>query len=337
MSGMMKKLTLFEMPVFSRMGAHDVQPSAALPAGGVRLQAVSIRKLAVRFTRRLLATFSLEVRRTPPQGAAPDPAPLCEDFLEALFRERGGEAGAFLCQTSRCVQVNGFSLAPAAWHPLRETLREALESGQSRFEGSVLDRFYAAWRPQNAGQTFPGFGEAPESFNGLPPACVHLLPWMAWSPAQAERYHIEWNLSDWKEHGAVHLDPRRDGLPDFGPVSRHLGQFEYARLRTLHESLERDGYRRELGDVRVQVLCRGNDVRFLHYGGGRHRTVAMNVLGHDMIPARHTYPWLIDVDQAADWPGVRSGLWNERQARAYVDYLFEFDSQAWAKAAGLVV
>jgi hypothetical protein len=296
-----------------------------------------VRKLAVRLARRLLATLSLEVRRIPRRTAESQSAPICENYVEALFLERGGGASAFLCQTSRCVQVTGFSLAPAAWHPFRETLRESLESGQARFEGSVLDRFYAAWCPQNARQALPGFGEVPERFATFPPACVHLLPWLAWSPAQAERYYIQWNLRDWKEHGAGHLNPPRDGLPDFGPVSRELGRFEYARLKKLHGALKRDGYRRELGDVRVQVLSRGVDVRFLHYGGGYHRTVAMNVLGHDMIPARHVYPWVIDVDQAANWPGVRAGLWTEAQARAYIDYLFEFDSQAWAKAAGLVV
>jgi hypothetical protein len=331
---MMKKLTPSEVPV-QHLGDHAAPSSATEPDGAGR-QASSILKLAERLTRRLLATFTLEIRRTPRGAPGADPAPICDDFVEALFRQRGNGPAAFLCEMSRCIQVTGFSLAPAAWHPLRETLRESLESGQPRFEGSVLDRFYAAWRPQNAAQAYPGFADAPRSFDRLPPACVHLLPWMAWTPAQAEHYYMEWNLRDWKEHGADHLAPGRDGFPDFGPVSRELGQFEYARLRTLHESLKRDGYRRELGDVRVLVLSRGDDVRFLHYGGGYHRTVAMNVLGSDMIPARHVYGWIIDVDEAADWPGVRSGLWSEAQARAWVDYLFEFDSRAWARAAGLI-
>ena len=85
----------------------------------------------------------------------------------------------------------------------------------------------------------------------------------------------------------------------------------------------------------MQVLKRGDDIRFLNSGGGLHRTVVMSVLGSDVIPARHDRPWVIDVDQAADWPGVRSGMWTEGQARAYVDYLFEFDGQEWARALGL--
>jgi hypothetical protein len=313
-----------------------MQPGTAATPLSIEERGSATRRLAVRLARRLLATLSLEVRRIPRRSAAPQPPPICEHYVEALFRERGGGTAAFFCQTSRCVQVTGLSLAPAAWHPLRETLRESVESCYDRFDGSVLDRFYAAWRPHNAAQAFPGLAQVPARFDSFPPACVHLVPWMAWSPAQAERYLTQWNLRDWKEHGAGHLNPARDGFPDFGPVSRELGRFEYARLGKLLESLQRDGYQREFGDVRVQVLSRGDDVRFLNYGGGYHRTVAMNALGHDVMPAQHTYPWVIDVDEAADWPGVRSGLWNEAQARAYVDYLFEFDSHAWARAVGLV-
>lgn len=294
------------------------------------------RKLVKRLARKLLAPFSLELRPIPPAVTtdAPPP-PICGSFTEALYRERGGESGAFLCPTAHCVHVTGLSLAPGAWHPFRETLRESLESGHARYEGSILEHFYAVWRPETAGQGFPGLETVPEIFHRLPPACVHLSPWMAWTRETAERNYITWNLRDWKEHGADHLDPARDGFPDFGPVSPRLGAFEYARLTNLAISLNRDGYQRERGDVRVQVVKRGEEVRFLTYGGGYHRTVAMDVLGHDVIPARHNWPWLIDVDEAPDWPGVRSGLWTEVQARAYVDHLFEFDSQAWAKRIGL--
>jgi hypothetical protein len=313
------------------------QPSPAATHSTLVDRASPVRKLAVRLARQVLASFSLEIRRISPRGTATgtDPAPLCDDFVEALYRERGGEPGAFLCQTSRCVYVTGFSLAPAAWHPFRETLREFLESTHEGYQRSILERFYTAWRPGTAGQAFPGFASVPEEFHRLPPACVHLSPWMAWAPARTESSVNAWNVRDWKEHGAGHLEPRKDGLPLFGPVSPKLGAFEYARLINLVAALNRLGFQRDRGDVRVQVLKRGDDFRFLHLGGGHHRTVAMNVLGHEVIPARHNKPWVIDVDQAADWPGVRSGLWTEVQARAYVDYLFEFDSQAWANSLGL--
>ena len=299
--------------------------------------ATSVRKLAKSLTRQLLATFSVEIRRISPRGttAGARPAPLCKDFVEALYRERGGEPSAFLCETSRCVQVTGFSLAPAAWHPFRETLKESIELGHDGYRESILEHFYASWRPQTASQAFAGFGEVPGPLHRLPPACAHLSPWIAWSPARTEQSVNTWNLRDWKEHGADQLDPRRDGIPDFGPVSSELGAFEYARLRNLFESLQRVGYQRDRGDVRVQVLKRGDDIRFLNSGGGLHRTVAMNVLGHEVVPARHHRPWVIDVDQAPDWPGVRSGLWTETLARAYIDHLFDFDSQGWAKSLGL--
>ena len=143
-----------------------------------RERRLSVRKLALRLTNELLAALSLEVRRISPRGttARAQPAAICEDFVEALYKERGGEPSAFLCETSHCVQVTGFSLAPTAWHPFRETLREFLASGHGEFEGSILEHFYALWRPQTAGQAFPGFAHLPESFHRFPPACMHLKP-----------------------------------------------------------------------------------------------------------------------------------------------------------------
>lgn len=62
----------------------------------------------------------------------------------------------------------------------------------------------------------------------------------------------------------------------------------------------------------------------------------MAALGYQHIPAVLQRAYVVDVDMAAFWPQVVSGLWTMNEVIAYLDYLFDFDSRGWARSQGLL-
>jgi hypothetical protein len=273
------------------------------------------------------------LRRSETATSNPLPPPIVEDALEALHLIQGGEQAAFDCPLNQWVHYDGFGLADGAWHPLRETLREYRRGERTTYRGSILERYYATWNPQNAREAFAGFDHAPELFGELPPACLFLSPWVAWSPQQTVRHVAHWIRKGWLQDGLDHFDLDRDGANDYGPVSDRHGEFEYSRLAALYESLDRQGFQRSYGDIRVMILKHDGDYRFIARGG-KHRAVAMSALGYATAPATLDPPWLIDTGYAKFWPQVRRGVWTRSEALAYVEYLFEWDSRSWAANLG---
>lgn len=282
----------------------------------------------------LLRRGGYVVHRTPRSIQEFREIPLFEDPLDALLHQRGDKPAAFHCPVEKWVHFEGFGLADGSWHPFRETLRAYVADGHTSYDGSVLEAYHNVWQPRSAAEALPGFKLAPAVFTTLPASCLFHMPWVTHAPPQTIRNVNIWNRRDWKELGADYLSPDVDGIKDFGPISSRNGAFEMKRLIWVYESLREEGFVRKHGDIPVTLIKRGDDYRFLPRGG-YHRAVAMSALGHDTMPARHRDPWIIDVDDAKHWPQVRAGVWAEKEARAYVDHLFDFDSCQWSKNIGL--
>ncbi len=261
--------------------------------------------------------------------------PLLDDPIECLYRIQGGGRAAFRLAIDQCTHQSGLNHYRSGWNPFVTTARDVLIGVQTHFPGSVLEDYYQRFQPRSAAEALAGFGMAPRAFRELPPACLFLSPWTAWSSSEVLALTRLWARMDGAEHGASLRESATLRLKFFGPVPKSIGEFEFSRIERVLASLQAKGFDRTLGDVHIKLLKRGSELRYLTDGGGFHRVIAAHAAGMDELPATFTQPYAIDIDAAADWPHVRSGLWSEAEARAYVDHLFEFDMRTWAMSRDL--
>jgi len=263
------------------------------------------------------------------------PPPLIDNPLEALLQRQSGKNIAFKCPIDLCRAENGFGFGPSHWHPFVATLKQFEKNNDLQYDESILKQFYQTWQPGNAAEAIAGFKDAPETYYKLPAYCAYLRPWTSASPDSFDKISI-WSNRGNAEHGRPDLQWRVHGLHWFGPVSREKGKFEFERLISVYNSIKKNGYDRLFGDIGVRILRSDEDYIFTTGGGGLHRTAAIAALGHKTFPAQFKVAdFLADTKDVEYWPLVRSGLWSENEALAYVDHLFKFDSRSWARRIGL--
>lgn len=263
-------------------------------------------------------------------------SPIFDDPYEALYFRQGGGEAAFHCPIDKCVNVNGLSFSGSGWHPFSAVLEQYRDGVVVAYHDSVLDKYYRLWQPKSAAEALIDPNVAPPRFEGLPPHLMYLFPWSARTIEEMEKLVKAWYLDDNMEHGGPPVDIEIDGFKEHGPVAKEVGMLEFARLTGVYRRLSVEGYRRELGDVKVAMIRRDDEIRFLNFGGGLHRTAAMKALGDDTVPATFVSPCLVDSRDVDYWPQVRNGSWTRDTALRYVDHLFDFDSRAWAAGLGLV-
>jgi hypothetical protein len=280
--------------------------------------------------------LNLRFRRANTSTTDTDPPAMSQDFSEVLHARRGGARIAYNCPIDLCVNANGFNFSRTGWHPFSAALDEYASGRSTTYEGSLLERYYEIWQPQDAAEALLDPNVAPRTFKGLPTHMMYHFPWSARTLEAADRAIRGWYSDDGIEHGAPEVgDIDANGLKDHGPVSAATGGLEFKRLVEIYERIRREGFRREYGDVRVVPVGRGSELRFLNFGGGLHRTAAMKALGHAFVPATPLGPFVFHVDEVDYWPQVRAGVWDAASARRYVDHLFEFDALHWATERGL--
>lgn len=300
---------------------------------------MGLRRFVARPVEAALGAIGYAITRRPEPPRPRDPPPLFEDPLEALHHHRGGKPAAFLCPLEQSRQAFGFSFSPLGWHPFVATLQEYAAGLAAAYQDSLLHTFYEAWQPATASEAIAGFApHAPSSFERLPSLDAYLKPWISDSVEELRERFASWYRKDYAQYG-VALDPAVHGDKFFGPVHPDLGEVEYRRLTGVFTSIRTGGYDRQRGDIRVEVLKRGPELRFLNAGGGMHRMASLAALGYEAVPAifRRRRAALFDVADVDYWPNVRSGVWSRKAAIRYVDHLFDFDSTRWAAERGLLL
>lgn len=303
-------------------------------AGGSRVKGLLNRLgIDVRYSRSV-GLVSVEIKRLA-QAAAKELPPLLEGPLEALYYSRGGKPASFSCPIEKCVTVTGLNFGTAGWHPFSATVEEMTRTDRTSYRGSTLHKYYSGWQPATAREALLDPEVAPPSFRELPPHLIYLFPWSSRSIDEADQAIRKWTQDDHLEHSGPRLSDMGVSLKDQGPVSSEVGAFEYQRLRNLYSTLQTQGFDRGRGDINVLLIKRGEDFRFLNFGGGLHRTAALKALGYTHVPARPLNQLMLDIDDIAYWPQVHSGYWTEKHARRYVDHLFDFDALGWARSLGL--
>ena len=277
--------------------------------------------------RRLISRFGSKVKRY-----AETPPPLYDDPMEALYNMWDGNRASFMCELERCVTYNGLEFRKGGWHPFEATLREYECNGASTYEGSTLQRFYESWTPANARSAL--ICELYSSYELTKhPSYAFVFPWEPTTIQERIRHVKRYMREEGKKFSSsITVE---NGYNHHGPVSEEKGQIEYDRCVNVFNSIKSNGYKRERGDVRVTILRRGDEVRFL-IKDGFHRTAAVSALGYSSVPAVPRHGALIDIAHVDDWPQVKKGVWLRDDAIRYFDHLFEFDSRQWAGELDLV-
>lgn len=265
------------------------------------------------------------------------PPKIIDDIIEALHYKRGGNRVSFYCSLNHCVQKTALNFSRDGWHPFTETIKEFKGNNNLNYRDSSLKKFYDSWKPGSAAKAYAGFEDTPLKFQSMPPHLLYLIPWSSRSVKQMDQNVKAWHKADNIEHGKPHFNIEEHGFRDFGPVVPEKGELEFLRLLNIYRSIEDRGYDRAFGDIKVLVLKRGSEFRFVNNGGGYHRCAAMAALGFEKVPATFYYPWIISIDDIDYWPQVRNGFWKRDQAAGYFNHLFDFDSYEWAEKNKLIL
>jgi len=294
-----------------------------------------MKLLAKKIARNAFKKLGISVKRVPVGKSAkvekPLP-PLFQDPMEALVYQQSGDdyPASFQCPLDQTITLNGLSYSPNKWHPFVATLQDYANGSVTTYEGSALEAYYKAHCPDNAAGGIVGFDHVPAVFKELPSHVYSLAPWWAGTAEEIDRNVRLYTMNESFEHGSEKLTLESDGYLYHGPVSIKKGRFEYQRLTRIYETLKTKGYDRTYGSTRFLLLRRGAEYRYLSAGNGNHRTAAMTALGYKTVPAVFRRPIVIDSDMASYWPQVRRGVWTRKQALAYFNHLFDFDSRSWA-------
>ncbi|WP_445157952.1 hypothetical protein [Halomonas sp. E14] len=282
------------------------------------------------FLERALKKLSKKVKSKKTDKKKYLPPDIVEGPLEALVLRQAGKSVAFRCRMEYCIDESGLGFSPVGWHPFVAVLAEYETNNKLVYKDSILEKFYKKWQPNNAGEALIGMDPPPKKMAELPPYALFLSPWKPVTLDELKARIDQWTSEDNLEHGHPELDWKKNGLKFFGPVNDDLGEFEFQRLIDIYEVLRKRGYDRDCGDIGVVLLRHRNEYRFLVAGGGRHRIAALAALGYKEFPAQYIVPqFVVDSRDAEHWPQVRAGMWSAKEATAYMDYLFDFDSGSW--------
>ena len=269
--------------------------------------------------------------------SGPDPAPsralppIREHPVTALYQDAPDARCTFSCPLDRCVTVYGWNYGSSGWHPFVETLLEYRANKRRTYRGSFLELYYHAWTPQSAGDVVLAKHIAPSTLEAYSPQAF-VVPWDT-NDIETERQRADTYMQRENEQAGYPDVGPEEGYNHFGPVSSAKGHIEYNRLSAVYTSIDQNGYQRGLdwdGDIRGWLLRRGSEYRFL-LRSGFHRLAAAAALGYSTIPARIVHPVLVDPSNVHHWPQVQRGVWSCEHAVAYFNYLFDFNSRAWAR------
>lgn len=274
-----------------------------------------------------LKYFGFELRRT---RSSPIPQ-VYREPLEAVVAKKAGKPAAFCCPIGLCVIFNGLSFSSNGWHPFVAAAREYLSGYHTIYKGSILEKYYSVWQPQNALEALVGVGGSPEELLSYPPYMIN-APWYNFSHSEMLRLMSNIAKEESINYGKTPLTIS-DGYGLQGPVSYKKGALEYGRLISVLESIRLKGYDRSLGDVEAHILKSNNQMRF-RITHGHHRVSALAALGYDSVTVLPKM--LISCDEVESWPHVANNTWTTSQALEYFFHHFEFNSAQWAIDRGLL-
>lgn len=117
------------------------------------------------------------------------------------------------------------------------------------------------------------------------------------------------------------------GVSFYGPATPEKVLTEMERLRTLDASIRARGFDPDAkGGIAGHFMRRDNEYRFF-LRSGKHRTAVLAHHGVKTVPVgfRKNWPRVVDRNDAANWPLVRTGTVTQLAAESAFDRYFDFD------------
>lgn len=243
--------------------------------------------------------------------------------LEAAFAaDRGDVLLTVPFERTRFRTLHGFRPHWNSREPYIKTLRDYIEGRCVAYPGSALESFYAEYQPDSAACYMRLEKPTNTQLETLHPT-GGVYPWLNRTPdKQSERY-IRMTEAENKQHGRSSL--AADGYKNFGPTSRIKGELEFKRLVQVMHSIRQNGFsvnRQGNDNIQATLLVYGDDYRFV-VRAGHHRIAALAALGaHEATVQLVTVP-IARRSEAKYWPLVQKGWFNEREALAVFDRIFQ--------------
>ena len=213
------------------------------------------------------------------------------------------------------VRFRSMGMTVGDGHPFVDTLK----SGEVlAFEGSPLEAYYAAFRPQSACDVLGVHEVDAPGLAGLPPTAF-VAPWQDGDPSVLPAIRDECARSESAAHG---FDLGiADGWSAYGPVSPLKGRLEVQRLHSLRQSIRTNGYVRSDdgdGDLEGWMLTTARGEWCLQITRGQHRLAVASVLGFESLPVR-LYFAPVKREEHMYWPQVAQGRIRPEAAIAVFD------------------
>lgn len=224
---------------------------------------------------------------------------------------------------NRCRHLKylGFECTFESKSPFIQTLREYAEGHHTTYAGSVLEKYYKTFQPQNVAGLMGLDQNQCNSVLINTPAMGEIPVWNSGDP-QAELKRRKWQIEqDNLLHGYNYKAD--EGDPFYGPVSERKGTLEFTRLIKTYHSIKEKGYTVSQNNSIKGVILKAEEGWRCQILAGQHRIAALAALGFDNVAVLIGNEGIIRREDAEWWPMVQENIISEKQALWVFDRIFE--------------
>jgi len=281
--------------------------------------------------KRLLLSMNLDVRRIGDSPASlrrfATADPLTFQYLSDL--KIAPSVTLHLSQTR--AGIMGFPHHPAATHPFASAFQAARNTsgrdGRQAAIRSVLSNYYGMVQPASALKVVDLDPDEAPGLVGIP-LQSWVMPWTELSIEETAAHRRICLEEEGLSRGTILTI--NDGANMFGPVSEKKLNLETARVATLAEQIETNGFQTNPAHpIEVMGLRKGTEYRWLVLQG-HHRLAACAAFGILEVPARLVR--IIRREDAEAWPHVVTRTFTLSGALKCFDRLFAGNPPACAAA-----
>ncbi len=261
--------------------------------------------------RSLIRKAMLALGNGPARATEGSPAADVTPFARPLDAVYSQSRVVFSVPIERCRTPYFLSFLTDGSNPYVETARDYCEGKHTIYEGSCLYHYYERCRTDRRNDAFAAFiialGES------HPPFLMRVT--------EGSRPPFPWEPDTPSRERPPRGRPASAGSNADQEYPHEKARQNFSRLTNLCESIQNRGYLPTSapdGEIRGFFLKRGDDYRFV-VEAGMHRTAVLSALGYDKIRATFhgNHPRAIHLADLADWPQVRTGVYEPELAEKF--------------------
>lgn len=254
----------------------------------------------------------------------------------------------FIVRMDKILNSYGFGYHKDHFNPLVKLINHYSMGSEMAYETSILKKFNQKFSPKNLQEAITGIISYPEGNTakiaypiGYSIFRVSCMP-MPWTRCKFDLYKGNW---DPEANSPVKL---RDCIGGENSKVEELldkeAMWHYQRTIKTYESIKNNGYKPELfsdmsrknGYIRGVILKKEDEYRFIVLGG-QHRVAALSCLDYEEVPVIFdTNMAIVDYKNINNWPVIRKGIYDLKDAQIIFNGFFEDDGIKKAKIFGVI-